>query len=118
MIFGASGDLTARKLFPALYSLAYRRLLPQSFGIVGVARSERDATLAHGDEEGRPGARARRVPRGRLGELAAGMRYVATDFADDEGEDGLIAALEQLDEERARAATASSTSPCRRPPSR
>src|SRR5205085_10725850 len=39
-IFGASGDLTRRKLFPALYSLAYRRLLPEQFGLVGVARTE------------------------------------------------------------------------------
>ena len=39
-IFGASGDLTRRKLFPALYALAYRRLLPEPFSVVGVARSE------------------------------------------------------------------------------
>ena len=38
-IFGASGDLTQRKLFPALYALAYRRLLPTHFGVVGVART-------------------------------------------------------------------------------
>ena len=29
VIFGASGDLTAKKLMPALYALAYRRLLPE-----------------------------------------------------------------------------------------
>ena len=40
VIFGASGDLTRRKLFPALYSLALRRLLPEQFAVVGVARSE------------------------------------------------------------------------------
>ena len=40
MIFGASGDLTRRKIFPALYSLALRGLLPERFGIVGVARTE------------------------------------------------------------------------------
>ena len=40
VIFGASGDLTQRKLFPALYALAYRRLLPERFAVVGVARSE------------------------------------------------------------------------------
>ena len=40
VIFGASGDLTKRKLFPALYSLAYRRLLPEHFAVVGVARTE------------------------------------------------------------------------------
>src|SRR5207342_211686 len=40
VIFGASGDLTKRKLFPALYSLAYRGLLPEHFAVVGVSRSE------------------------------------------------------------------------------
>ena len=35
-IFGASGDLTQRKLFPALYALAIRDLLPPTFGVVGV----------------------------------------------------------------------------------
>jgi len=40
VIFGASGDLTKRKLLPALYSLALRRLLPERFGIVGAARNE------------------------------------------------------------------------------
>src|SRR5512132_3975414 len=39
IIFGASGDLTHRKIFPALYSLAYRRLLPEQFAVVGVART-------------------------------------------------------------------------------
>ena len=40
VIFGASGDLTQRKLMPALYALAVRRLLPEQFAIVGAARSE------------------------------------------------------------------------------
>ena len=40
VIFGASGDLTRRKLFPAIWSLAVRDLLPEQFAIVGVARTE------------------------------------------------------------------------------
>ena len=40
VIFGASGDLTHRKLIPALYSLEYRGLLPENFAVVGVARTE------------------------------------------------------------------------------
>ena len=40
VVFGASGDLTKRKLFPALYALAYRGLLPDRFAVVGVARTE------------------------------------------------------------------------------
>jgi glucose-6-phosphate 1-dehydrogenase len=39
VIFGASGDLTARRLMPALYALAAQDLLPRCVSIVGVARS-------------------------------------------------------------------------------
>lgn len=38
VIFGASGDLTKRKLIPALYNLASNNLLPEEFAVVGVAR--------------------------------------------------------------------------------
>ena len=40
VIYGASGDLAQRKLMPALYSLAFRRLLPERFAVVGTARSD------------------------------------------------------------------------------
>ena len=39
VIFGASGDLTARKLLPALYNLARKNRLPAEARIVGVART-------------------------------------------------------------------------------
>ena len=38
VIFGATGDLTRRKLVPALYNLAHSGLLPERFGVVGFAR--------------------------------------------------------------------------------
>lgn len=41
VIFGASGDLTKRKLIPALYNLAISRSLPSGFAVVGVARREK-----------------------------------------------------------------------------
>jgi glucose-6-phosphate 1-dehydrogenase len=40
VIFGATGDLTKRKLFPALYNLAKDGFLPEKFAIVGVGRQE------------------------------------------------------------------------------
>lgn len=40
VIFGASGDLTKRKLIPALYNLASNNLLPEEFAVVGVARND------------------------------------------------------------------------------
>jgi glucose-6-phosphate 1-dehydrogenase len=39
VIFGANGDLTKRKLLPALYRLAYERRLPDSFAIIGNSRT-------------------------------------------------------------------------------
>jgi glucose-6-phosphate 1-dehydrogenase len=101
VIFGASGDLTRRKLFPAIYSLAVRNLLPDELAIVGVARSEgtdaefraqmKDAVR----EFGRDPVDERVWKR-----LAAGMHYIATDFAADEGEDELAELLTRLDDER------------------
>ncbi|MBN1676763.1 MAG: glucose-6-phosphate dehydrogenase [Kiritimatiellae bacterium] len=44
VIFGASGDLTHRKLMPALFSLARRGLLPERFFVVGCARTRMSDT--------------------------------------------------------------------------
>jgi glucose-6-phosphate 1-dehydrogenase len=103
-IFGASGDLTKRKLMPALYALAFRRLLPPKFGIVGVARTEetddefrermKEAVQEFGRDEFREEV---------WDSLAEGMRYVATDFSDEGGEDAVVQVLGQLDEERGTA---------------
>src|SRR5213594_152196 len=88
VIFGASGDLTQRKLIPAMYSLAYRRLLPENFAVLGVARTPasddefrermQEAVKNHARDEFRADV---------WESLAAGMRYLSTDFADDRGED-------------------------------
>ena len=40
VIFGATGDLSKRKLFPALYNLAKEGFLPENFAIAGVGRQE------------------------------------------------------------------------------
>src|SRR5579884_3392178 len=42
VIFGASGDLTGRKLIPALYNLFCQDLLPQGFGVLGYAVTPMD----------------------------------------------------------------------------
>src|SRR5256885_12289378 len=40
VIFGAAGDLTRRKLIPALYNLAKNELLSREFSVLGVARAK------------------------------------------------------------------------------
>ncbi|HEX3254669.1 MAG TPA: glucose-6-phosphate dehydrogenase, partial [Gaiellaceae bacterium] len=104
-IFGASGDLTQRKLFPALYALAVRNLLPPKFGVVGVARTEmsddefrekmKQAIVDHARDEFRPDV---------WDGLAEGIRYVATDFADAGGEEHVVKCLNGLDEDLGTAA--------------
>jgi len=42
VIFGASGDLTKRKLVPALYELFLQKMLPQEFAVLGVSRTDLD----------------------------------------------------------------------------
>ena len=59
VIFGASGDLTARKILPALARLADRGVLDDGFTVIGVARTEwRDeefrAHVAEATPEGGP----------------------------------------------------------------
>jgi glucose-6-phosphate 1-dehydrogenase len=77
VIAGASGDLTHRKILPALGQLCRRRLLPTAFAVVGMARTQMDddgfrqlMTEAVGD-----------APPG-WDEVVKHSRYVAGDYAD------------------------------------
>jgi glucose-6-phosphate 1-dehydrogenase len=86
VIFGASGDLTARKLVPSLYHLALKKRLPEELRIVGVARSPlgdkefrrrmREAVEEHAGADARPSAHAREWDA-----FAARLFYVAGDAA-------------------------------------
>src|SRR5690348_11911580 len=40
VIFGATGDLSKRKLLPAIYNLAHEGALPEQFNLIGVSRGE------------------------------------------------------------------------------
>lgn len=42
VIFGATGDLTHRKLYPALFHLWREKLLPQNFGVVSIGRRDKN----------------------------------------------------------------------------
>jgi glucose-6-phosphate 1-dehydrogenase len=101
VIFGASGDLTSKKLMPALYALAVRDLLPANFGVVGAARTQE----TNDDFRARMKEAVQQHARDPFDEetwskLANGMRYVTLDFADDKGEDELKDVLTALDEEQ------------------
>jgi glucose-6-phosphate 1-dehydrogenase len=86
---------------PALYALMVRRLLPSRFAIVGVARTEGDDEAFRNDmkETVQKYARDEFIEEV-WNELAENMHYVATDFADEGGEDKLEELVERVDEER------------------
>ena len=77
VIFGASGDLTQRKLIPALASLAAKGLLPEETEVVGVARREKS------DDAFRAELRAALAPelRGGFDALAPRLHYHRGDVA-------------------------------------
>jgi glucose-6-phosphate 1-dehydrogenase len=76
VVFGASGDLTSRKLMPALAELAAQRHLPPDFTVVGVARTEM------GDEDFR-GRMVEAVDKADPSweQLVSRFRYVAGDYS-------------------------------------
>jgi hypothetical protein len=86
-IFGASGDLTKRKLIPALYNLALEKRLPERFAVVGYARSEmsheefREKMRAAVSEFSRTGLKDESVWR----QFAATLYYVAGSYEGLEG---------------------------------
>jgi glucose-6-phosphate 1-dehydrogenase len=98
VIFGASGDLTSKKLMPALYSLAFRGLLPERFGIVGAARSDETDDAFRERMKQAVSEHARDPFKAEVwDELAKGMHYITLDFADERGEDVLRDTLTELD---------------------
>ena len=97
VIFGASGDLTKRKLLPALYHLDQSGLLPEDFTVVGVARRDLSATFAPDMKDGilKGGGVEANDPK--LDPFVERVQYFATNFDDDAGFEKLKAYLADLD---------------------
>jgi glucose-6-phosphate 1-dehydrogenase len=95
IIFGASGDLTHRKLLPSLFTLAQENLLPKQFYILGVARSSMsDAAfqakaLESLGSSGTPAARA---------EFVKHCGYLSGEYDDSKTYDALKGRLTRLDQ--------------------
>ncbi|SDP41044.1 glucose-6-phosphate 1-dehydrogenase [Nakamurella panacisegetis] len=101
VIFGVTGDLSRKKLMPAIYDLANRGLLPPGFALVGFARrdwaNEDFAQVVHDS--------VRQYARTPFSEevwrhLAEGFRFVSGTFNDDDAFDALAATLADLDRVR------------------
>jgi len=100
VIFGASGDLTKRKLLPAVYTLFRERLVSPNFSVVGFSRTEmsdddfRSRMREAAEEFGGP------VDTSTWSKFAQGLRYISGQPHHPEEYKKLAAALEQLDRER------------------
>ena len=94
VVYGASGDLTQRKLIPALEALAADRRLSPAFAMVGVARTEMT------DEEFRARVlEAVPEPSAAWEALVGNFRYVAGSYTGDETFEKLEKVLTELDEQ-------------------
>jgi len=100
VIFGASGDLTKRKLLPALFHLEQIGLLPKNFAIVGVARRPLGNEFAADMREGivEFGSVDKSDPR--LDEFAGKISYYALSFDDASHYAGLKAELDRIAQEK------------------
>src|SRR4051812_16937452 len=102
VIFGASGDLTHRKLLPALYSLAHDGLLPAGQTIVGFARPDYtdEAFRAEIREACEKFARTRPVDEAVWNNFAKGLFYVRGTFDNPQSYLELNAKLQECDKAR------------------
>jgi glucose-6-phosphate 1-dehydrogenase len=102
VIFGASGDLTRRKLIPALLELARQGVLPPGFTVLGVARTEMsDAEFrAHLHEGLKEFGEITEEESGLWETFAQGIRYRPMDPSNPEEYQALRTALDELRAER------------------
>lgn len=102
VIFGATGDLTHRKLIPALYRLAARGLMPPYFAVVGFAR--RPKTTAEFRAEMRKAVESDGPVEGVLWDrFEQGLFYHQAEFGDSAGYKKLGELLSKLDREQGTA---------------
>jgi glucose-6-phosphate 1-dehydrogenase len=98
IIFGVTGDLSRKKLIPAVYDLANRGLLPPGFALIGFARRDwvhedfkrivHDSVRDHARTEFREET---------WEQLAKGIRFVSGEFNDDAAFERLTVTIAELD---------------------
>jgi len=99
VIFGATGDLSGRKLLPALYNLARQRSLPAGFAVVGAAMTEMSdgAFRKHAAQRIRQFSRTQPIDDRVLDALLSSLHYVTVDFGRLEDFKALGTKLDELD---------------------
>jgi len=101
VIFGATGDLTHRKLVPALYNLAADGELPPAVAVVGFARREKSDDEFRQEMEESTRKFSRQSVRDEIWKtFAQSIFYHQSDFGDESGYKTLAAKLDKIDKER------------------
>jgi glucose-6-phosphate 1-dehydrogenase len=101
VIFGATGDLTHRKLIPALYNLAADGELPPAVTVVGFARRKKSDDDFRRDLEEATRKFSRQSVRDEIWKtFAQSIFYHESDFGDESGYKSLAAKLDKIDKER------------------
>ncbi len=100
VIFGASGDLTKRKLLPALYHLEQSGLLPKEFAVVGVARRPLGDSFAKDMREGITEFGGVQDGDDKLDAFIDKVSYHQMNFDDHEGYVALKKLLEKIDKDQ------------------
>ncbi|MBX3309523.1 MAG: glucose-6-phosphate dehydrogenase [Cryobacterium sp.] len=101
IIFGVTGDLSRKKLMPAVYDLANRGLLPPGFALVGFARRDWDSQDFAREVHDAVKTHARTPFDEEVwSQLALGIRFVQGEFDDDDAFRRLRDTLRELDETR------------------
>ncbi|MEY2439989.1 MAG: glucose-6-phosphate 1-dehydrogenase, partial [Verrucomicrobiota bacterium] len=101
VIFGATGDLTHRKLIPALYNLAADGELPPAVAVVAVARRDKSDDDFRKELEEAVRKFSRQSVRDDIWKtFAQSISYHRTEFHDEKGFEALAQRLTRLDQER------------------
>ncbi|MGZ4966881.1 MAG: glucose-6-phosphate dehydrogenase [Chthoniobacterales bacterium] len=101
VIFGATGDLTHRKLVPALYNIAADGELPPGLSVVGFARRPKSDEEFRNDVADSTKKYSRQTVRDDLWDgFAKSVFYHQSEFADEAGYKSLGEKLQQIEKER------------------
>jgi len=100
VIFGATGDLSARKLLPALYNLAKQRSLPAGFAVVGAAIDDltEEAFRKHASDKIHAFSRTQPIDDRALDAFLSSLSYVKVDFSKLEDFKSLGQRLQEIDD--------------------
>lgn len=101
VIFGATGDLTARKLFPALYNLAQDGLLPANFACIAFARRDKTSADFRAEMKAAVEKYSRRKPidQNLWEQFSQKIFYLCSDFHNDDGYERLKKLMSELDQQ-------------------